>query len=437
MSSYPELFSDVVWLIISLLICAVFSFLETAITALRLFQLKELAQTMDSYKTFFITLEKHPEKILTTILIATSLSDVTATMMSTRLVAFIFAGLPKGIAFTISIGITSLILLVVGEIIPKNFAKIRGQSLFRSTLWITNATFHILSPFVNLLTKITDYFTKSITPRITSIEQECITSEKEIQFLIDYINEKGLIEKEKTSMLQSIFRLSNTVAKEIMVPVTSIVSINADSSAEHILKVFKKHQFSRFPVYRNTPDNVIGMLHQKDLFAVLFHKNQQEHRTIADSIRPIIFVPEAVHVNQLLEEFKLKHIHIAMVINEFGSIVGLVTLEDVLEEIVGEIRDEHESVTLKCHILKHDTWLVDASVELDVLARKLEITFIAEDALTLGGFLIEQFHRIPAKGEALNYEGFIFRIKQVTPKRILQVVVSKEQRNVSSSDISD
>src|SRR5205807_821647 len=153
-----------------------------------------------------------------------------------------------------------------------------------------------------------------------------ITSEKESQFLIDYVNKKGLLEQEKTNMLKSVFKLGTTPVEDIMVPSTAVVSINSETSLDNALVLFNKYQFSRFPVYETTPDNVIGMLHLKDLFDSFFKKKSV---TIKDLLRPILFVPETVKVNHLLKEFKEQHMHIAMVLNEHGAIVGMVTLEDV------------------------------------------------------------------------------------------------------------
>lgn len=418
-----SLILNIVLLVVSLVICALFSFIETSITALRLFKLKELAQqTTGRYQALFKSLEESPHRVLITILIANNLADVTAATVSTQLLEHLFADLPGSIGFPISIGITTFVLLIFGEILPKNIAKIHGEKLFKSTLWITNISFYALYPLVNFLGKMSDYFIRKIGNTQTTEGSEYVTSEREVQFLIDYIDEKGLIEKDKTSMLKSIFKLGTTPAKEIMIPATSIISISIETTPEQALEIFKKYQYSRFPVYDGNLDNVIGMLHQKDLFTALFH---HEKIALVDILRPILFIPETLKVNQLLREFKVKHMHIAIVIDEHGGIEGLVTLEDVLEEIVGEIRDEYEIVTEKFTPIKPNSWMVDGSIELKKLDERLSIRFHTEEAMTLAGFLIEQFQYIPEKGEEITYKGYQFKIHQATPKRIFQVLITK------------
>lgn len=410
----------------ALAFCALFSFLETSITALRLFQLKELAQTTGRYRQIFESLEQNPNRLLNTILIASNLADVTAATLGSIVMEQLFAGLPGTIGFSLGIFVTTALLLIFGEIVPKNVARLYGERLFASTLWITNLVFYALYPFVTLLVKLADGLVYVVSGQAPAETSEFITSEKEIQFLIDYIKEKGLMEPEKTAMLKSVFELGITPVKEIMVPTPSIIMIDAQTPVTSMYTIYGKYPFSRFPVFEDNRENVIGMLHLKDLFGPLSRTNEAVP-TIKELIRPILFIPENVKVNQLLREFRHQHMHIAMVINEFGSIIGLVTLEDVLEEIVGEIRDEYEAVTEKAIALKQGGWLVDASIELDQLAALLGISFERESALTLGGFLTERLQHLPKKGERLSYKHFTFQVQQASSKRVFQVLVFNEQ----------
>ena len=308
--------------------------------------------------------------------------------------------------------------LLVGEVVPKNVAKAHGEKLFKSVLWITNITYFVLYPFVTLLIHISNFFVTLVGGSPDSTEG--VTSEREIRFLIDYINKKGLIETEKTEMLQSIFNFGSKQVREIMVPAVDIIMINATASISDALAMFSKYQFSRLPVFEETSENIIGMLYQKDIFALLSHDN---HKSLHDLVRPILFVPESMKINQLLRKFRQQRMHIAIVINEYGSITGLVSLEDVLEEIVGEISDEYEEVTEKIIPLQEGGWIVDASVDLESLAELLDITFAIEDAVTLGGFLTEQLQHLPNKGERILYKHYYFQIQKASHKRILQVLI--------------
>jgi putative hemolysin len=214
-----------------------------------------------------------------------------------------------------------------------------------------------------------------------------------------------------------------------MVPEADVVTLNVSSSLNDALEMFSKYHFSRLPVYEHKADNIIGMVHQKDVFLLL---SKGEKKELKDLVRPISFVPESMKVNQLLRQFKQQRRHIAMVLNEYGGIIGLVTLEDAIEEIVGDISDEHESVAEHIVPLERGGWLVYAGVDIDELELLLNIRFETEDAVTLGGFLMEKLQHLPKKGERLKYKQHIFQIQKSTEKRIVQVLIFKEKVSYSS-----
>ncbi len=412
---------------IALSIRAIFSFLETSITALRLFKLKELARTTNRYTILFQTLEKSPHRVLITILIANSVADVTTAALATNIMETIFThiGFSSGLGFIFGIVVASIGIIIFGEILPKSFAKDHGEQIFKAMLWLINALFHALYPLVTILIRFSDYFIYKIGGK-HALEQstQWISSEREIQFLINYIHEKGILELEKTEMLQNIFELGRTPIKEIMVPTTDIISIAVKTPIKDTLVMFAKHQFTRLPIYQNKMDNIIGMVHQKDIFVML---SQHEEKLLEELIRPIMFVPESMKVNQLLREFRQKQMHIAIVINEHGIVTGLITLEDVLEEIVGEISDEHEPTTEKVVPLQQGGWLVDATVTLEELGEFLGIIFDAEDSATLGGFLTEFLQHLPKKGERIAYKKYYYQIQKASLRRVRQVLIFEKK----------
>ena len=259
---------------------------------------------------------------------------------------------------------------------------------------------------------------------------ELVVSEHEIRFMIDYIEQKGLMEREKTEMLQSIFKLGKKQVKEIMVSAIDIIMLSADKTIKASFDVFSKYQFSRLPVYHETKDNIIGMVLQKDIFVLM---SKQVEKPLDQLLRPILFVPESMKINQLLKEFRQKGMHIAIVLNEYGSITGLVSLEDVLEEIVGEIHDEYEAVTKKIVPLRNGGWLVDGSVDLESISKMLAVTFQVENAFTVGGFLTEQLQHLPKKDEHILYKNYKFYVQQASPKRVAQVrIIKNDNPNIIS-----
>jgi CBS domain containing-hemolysin-like protein len=223
-------------------------------------------------------------------------------------------------------------------------------------------------------------------------------------------------------MLQNIFELGNTPVKDIMVSASDIISVNIDRTAQEVLDVFSRHRFTRLPVYKDRVDNMIGMIHQKDVFVLLLKQNI---KVLKEIVRPIMFVPETLKVNQLLREFRKQHMHIGIVLNEHGIVTGLITLEDVLEEIVGEIRDEHEAGISKIITLKDGSFMVEGTVSLDDIEKQIGIQFKNTESVTIGGFLTEQMQRFPQKGDKLVYHSHLFTIQKTGNRRIYQVHINR------------
>lgn len=407
----------------SLALCALLAFMETSITAIRLFKVKELERSTSKYKQFLHTLEIQPQYVLMTILIATNMMCITTAVLLQNIIENVFADfdLPQGLGFTLGIVMGTIVVSLVGEIIPKSIAQALDNPL-ASLLWLANSMFYIMGPIAKPLL----YISRYITHKGAEYPDDHIISEQEIRFLINYIEKKGLMEQDKTHMLQNIFRMENTHVKEILIPNSNIISVDINSDMHSILDLFQAHQFSRFPIFEHNPENIIGIIYQKDLFLALQH--QPHIVDLKKLVKPIIFVPDCLKVSELLKEFKKQHIHMAMVLDEYGSTIGLVTLEDTLEEIVGDITDEHERFANFTKIVTNkdnEEWTVDATVDLDRLEDVLQIQFQVEAAVTLGGFLTEHAQRLLKTNEHIFYKGFCFTIEKANEKRVILVNIKK------------
>lgn len=406
---------------IMLFSAALFAFLETAFTALRLFKLKELEISVSKYRGLFSSWEKNPQRILITILIANNFSHVLASVLISNIMEHFLGawGLVVGVA------IATAMILIFGDIIPKSFAKAHHELLFGSFLWLINILYHALYPFVTVLLRIADHFFTSLGGTHV-LEKQDVVSEKEIEFLIDYSDEKGLMEAEKTEMLQNIFSLGQTLVREIMIPKTDMVLIDVNAPFDKVIELFFKSRYSRVPVYEVSTDNIIGIIYQKDLFDLVY---RSQPKPLKELVRPVLFVPETQKVNQLLSDFLKKHVHMAIVIDEYGSVAGLATLEDIIEEIVGEIVDEHEKINTDIVQLERGGWIIDAGTSLEKIEDLLGVKIVAENSVTLGGFLAERLQHLPRKGERVFYEGFCFQIQQASARRVFQVLVFKSEDN--------
>jgi putative hemolysin len=424
----PELSSlsySVVLFVIALFIRGLLSFLETSITALRLFNLKQLAATTSHrYQRLFTALETEPQRVLITILLANSLADVTTAALATNIMERIFAHLQfsGGVGFSVGVFTATIAIVVFGEIIPKNLARSFGIQVFGSILWIIYLAYIVLYPITMILLAFANAVVRLFRgSKATEDQSDWTTCESEIRFLISHIGQKGLMESEKSQMLQNIFELAQKPVREIMVPDTNIISIDIEASLEQALQLFSTHNFTRLPVYRAARDNIIGIIHLKDIFLLLSHAQTKE---LKELIRPIMFVPESMKINQLLKQLREQHMHMAIALNEHGSLIGLITLEDILEEIVGEISDEHEATAAKIIAYKNGSWLVDGGVPLQELTDALKITFDRTEIVTIGGFITDRLQHLPKKGERVIYQGYKFKVEKASPKRVLKVLIS-------------
>lgn len=416
---------QVVTAVISLLACGLFSFMETSITALRIFNLKELAKKTSKYNRLLEILETEPQRVLIAILIGSCLVNVIAADSITTVVEYFLQqyNVSSGLRFFGGIATATILMLIFGDILPKNLAQARFERLFESTLWIANVVFYLMSPLVFIFSRLTRFVITSLRSP-DDLEEEGTISEQEIQFLIDYIDKKGKMESDKSRMLNSIFELANTLVQDIMVPEANMSSLDVSISVEEALQFFVRSSYSRIPVYEGNVTNIIGMLHQKDVILTITGKKETVLRNL---VRPILFVPEVMHVNTLLRQLKEQRQHIAIVTGEQDVIVGLVTLEDAIEEIVGDINDEHESVAQYITEFGDGGWLVYGGVDLVALEKLLEITFDTKNATTLADFLMEHFNEIPRKGQLLSYKNYKFKIEKTTQKRIVHILIFKEK----------
>lgn len=423
------LYGKLIFFIIALIAAAFFAFVETAFTSLRLFKIREFATKTQRYKRLFEAWEKNPSRILITVLIASNLADVLCSILVAD-ITHAFLG-DTGFSLIVEVIIATGLILVFGEIVPKSYAKAHYERLFESCLWCLNILYYIFHPIATVLLKCTDMVVSHMRGAGLN-ENEDAVSEHEIKFLIDYSDKKGLIEADKSIMLQNIFELEQTLVKEILVPAHEMVRLDVNAPLEKALELFSSSRFTRLPVYENNEDNIIGLIHQKDVFELFYRKHNHE---LKDLVKPILFEPETKKVNQLLNEFLKQHAHMAIVFDEYGAVVGLLTLENILEKIVGqEILDEHEREQQEIMPLPEGGWIIDARIGLAKLEEAFGISFDADDSVTLGGFLSEHLQRLPKKGERLLYKSYYFQVYRATPRRVHQVFVFEKKEDESLSE---
>lgn len=404
--------SDAIQLLtIFLLLClsAFFSSAETALTTVNRIRVRSLAEDGDSRA---ITLSKvigDQGKMLSAILIGNNIVNLTASSITTTFAAKLFGSTGVGIAT----GLLTLIVLVFGEISPKTLATIHAEKLALAYAGIIWSLMVILTPvifFVNLLSR--GILTLL---RVDPNTKTDTMTENELRVIVDVSHEDGVIESEERKMINNVVDFGDSLAKDIMIPRIDMTFIDINDTYEEIIEIFRENMFTRMPVYEDTTDNVIGMINMKDLLL----RDETEPFAVKNFLREAYYTYEYKKTSELFADMRKCSANLSIVLDEYGATAGMITLEDLLEEIVGEIRDEYDEeeqdAIQKINALEYR---VEASVKLDDLNDLLEINLESEDYDSLGGLIIGLLDHLPKVGEEVSDHGFTFRVEAVDKNRI-------------------
>lgn len=326
------------------------------------------------------------------------------------------------LSFGISFGILTFLHIILGELAPKSLAIRHPESttfmisaplqlfyrIFQPAIWLLNGSANFLLRLVG------------IPP---SSAKELLHSPEELEIIVTESAKSGMFNKTEQELISSIFEFSTITVKEIMVPRTDIVAIDIDTPREKLIRVVSEEGYSRIPVYKETIDNIVGIIYTKDLISLLEHRDLI---VLQDIIRPAYFVPRSVKISLLMRELQERKMHIAIVVDEFGGMEGIVTMEDILEEIVGEIHDEYDDVLKQIEQSADGSALVDARIPIKDFNEKFDIE-LPEDTEyeTLSGFLHKITGRIPEQSEEIRHHNLLFTILKKSQRRIRQVKVRK------------
>jgi magnesium and cobalt exporter, CNNM family len=405
---------------------------EIAVVTARKSNIKKLAEGGNKSAKIFLRLKEEPDRFLATIQIGITGVGVLASAVggaaAVKVIKPALQGAPiKAISLAaepISIGIVVVIItyfsVIFGELVPKSIALMHPEAIGLWTARTIDSFSKINSIFVKLLTFSTSLVLRPFG-RKPFTERAYIT-EEEVKLLIKEGGKHGVFEPTEEKILQSVFEFTDMSVKEVMVPDTQMVAIQIDRSPQQVLSIIEEEQFSRYPVFGKELNDIRGILNAKD-FLTTFGKTGQVD--IRKTIRPPFFVPETMKISLLLREMQKKRIHMALVVDEYGGISGLVALEDLMEEIVGEIRDEHdiESPVIQ---LSDGTMLIDASISLRDLKEDHHIPLPeSPEYETLGGLLMTTLQKIPQSGDMVEIEGKRIRIVEMVGQRISKVKLEK------------
>jgi putative hemolysin len=427
-----ELLFEILFIGILILLNGYLAGTEIAVVTARKSHIKHLAESGKRNAKIFLKLKEEPDRFLATIQIgitgvsvlasavggAAAVKVIKPTLQAVPVNAISVAAEP--IAIGIVVVIITYFSVIFGELVPKSVALMHPETVGLWTARTIEAFSRINSIFVKILT-----FSTSIVlspfGRKPFTERAYIT-EEEVKLLIKEGGKAGIFEPAEEKILQSVFEFTDMSVKEVMVPDTQMVSIQIDKSPQEILTLIAEEQFSRYPVYGKELNDIRGILNAKD-FLTLFGKTGQVD--IRKIIRPPFYIPETMKISLLLREMQRRRIHMALVVNEYGGVSGLVTMEDLVEEIVGEIRDEHDVESPVIH-LPDGTWLIDASISLRDLKEDHQIALPeSTEYETLGGFLMTTLQKIPKVGDVVTSERKRITMVEMVGQRISKVKLEK------------
>lgn len=404
-----------------LLLCsALMSGSENAFFSLSTQTLDELRETDSSYAKATIYLLNHPKKLLATIIIANNFANVAIVMISSFIVNILFNFELYPLAgFVIQVVVITFLIVMIGEVLPKIYAVQNSMKLVRSMAMPMLTLSRVLYPFVYVLERSTSIIDKRITKKghMLSID--------ELTHAINITSEEDAPNDEK-EILRSIVNFGNISVKEIMKPRMDVVAYENTITLSELIKEINEWGYSRIPVYEDNFDKVIGVLYIKDL---LPHLNKDDSFKWQQLIKPPYFVPESKKIDDLLKEFQSKRVHLAVVVDEYGGTNGIVTMEDILEEIFGEIKDEFDDDELFYSKLDENNYVLEAKIPLNDMCKLMELDDNVFDSIrgesdTLGGMILEITRKIPNLKQKVEFGDFTFTIESVDKRKIKRVKVT-------------
>ena len=406
--------------LIGIAVCLVFSGLfsgaETALTSLSEVRVHQIVEENPKWGRTLLHWQNNHSGILTTILIANNVANITASALAADLASRYFSsnGIP------IAIGTMTLLLLFTGEITPKTFARRYSNSLALPIIHFV-LVFHILLyPASWIITRFINGLFRLLGESGTNGSS---VTEQDIEYAVSLGRRDGAIDEQKQLLLSSIFDFTDTTAKEIMVPRTDLITLFLDTPYDQVMETSLESGFSRIPVKDGTIDNVAGIFYTKDLLPA--PKPSEKTKFLHKRMRPAVFIPESKKISEVLKLFQRNRIHLAVVVNEFGGTEGIVTLEDIIEELLGEIQDEFDVEESRLKKMPDGSYTADARVDIEELEGALDLKFPEErEYESLGGFLMEEAGDVPAEGWSHKYQKYDFSVTEADANRVITVRIA-------------
>ena len=406
---------------------AFFSSSETALVTVNKIRMKNLAENGDKRAAKVLKVTSDSGKMLSAILIGNNIVNIFASSLATILASDIFGDIGPGIAT----GVLTLVILIFGEVSPKTMATIKADSFALAIAGIIDVLMFVLTPVIFIINTFASAVLRLL--RINPDDADKAMTEDEIRSIVDESQESGAIEDEEREMIHNVFDFGDSLAKEVMVPRIDMTFVHVDASYEELIDIYRENKYTRLPVYEESTDYILGIINMKDVILIEDAKNF----SIRDIIRKPYFTYEHKNTSDLFIEMRQASIPLAIVLDEYGVTAGLVTLEDLLEEIVGEIRDEYDSDEEDAiEQLSAYEYMILGSTNLDDVNDALDLEFESDDYDTIGGYCLQLLDHLPEENETVSTEdGVVITIKEVDKNRIERIYIRiPEQESNSIED---
>lgn len=427
--------TQLLFIVVLIFVNAFFSMSEMAMVSANKVRITMLKDKGNKKAEKLLRILERPSNFLSTIQVGITLAGFLASAQAaTGLSQYLTAFMAKlRIPFTeqASIIVITILLsyftLVFGELVPKRIALQNSEKVAMATVGIIDFISKVFRPFVLFLSFSTNIFARLVGIHSDTLEEE--VSLEEIRSIIEVGKEKGVINETERDMLDGIFEFDNKLAREIMTPRTEVEMIELSEPANNIVSKVTNGNFSRIPIYIDEVDNVVGILYIKDLFRQLINKGKAGN--IEDLLRKPYFAPENKYIDDLFKEMQLANAQMAILLDEYGGFSGIVTIEDILEEIVGNIYDEHDVMDEYINKVTDNIYLIDALVSIDDVNDALGLEIESDNADSIGGYVIERLDRVPKKGDSVYFEGHEFKVQQMSGRRIkiLKLIMNLEKHD--------
>ncbi|MBZ4646207.1 MAG: magnesium and cobalt exporter, family [Petroclostridium sp.] len=400
--------------ILGILLCvsSFFSASETALMSLSKIRIRHMLDEKISGADLVHKLVDNPSKLLGTILVGNNVVNIGASALATSLALEFFGNSGVGIAT----GMMTILVLIFGEITPKAIAAQNSEKVSLKIAKPISLIVIVLSPVVIIFTRISNVLVKALGGK-TDKAQPFVT-EEELKTIVNVGHEEGVLEVEEKQMIYNVFEFGDLYAKDVMIQRTDIVAVDVNSTYQEIIDTIKMEQFSRMPVYSETIDNIVGILNVKDL---VYLENIHKNFDIKKFMREPFYTFEFQRIAVLFKQMKKNRVHMAIVLDEYGGTAGIVTIEDLIEEIVGDIEDEYDETENKINVIREDEYLVAGNTKIELINEMIGVNIQSEEFDSIGGFVIGQLGRFPREGEKLEYDNIKLIVENIEKNRIKKI----------------